>query len=128
MYYKKSISADVIAAKFKPLYTTLYNKWYFDEIYDATIIRPILAFTSFLWKFDGGVIDWVVNFFGDFTVWLSKVKQWFDEHIVDGAVNGLGYTIWGIGAVIRQAQTGRVQFYGFFILFGIVVMLLIKVV
>ena len=128
MYYKRSISADALAAKFKPLYTTLYNKWYFDEIYDRVIIKPVLALTSGLWIFDNGVIDWVVNFFGKFTIWVSGVKQWFDVHIVDGAVNGLGYTVWSFGALIRQVQTGRVQLYGFFIVFGIVVMLLIKVV
>jgi NADH:ubiquinone oxidoreductase subunit 5 (subunit L)/multisubunit Na+/H+ antiporter MnhA subunit len=59
---------------------------------------------------------------------LAKVKEWFDVHIVDGAVNGLGYTVWSFGALIRQAQTGRVQLYCFFIVFGIVLMLLIKVV
>jgi NADH-quinone oxidoreductase subunit L len=127
-YFKRSISAEAVAAKFKPLYTTLYNKWYFDEIYDRVIIRPILSLTSLLWKFDGGVIDWIVNFFARFTLWVSDVKQWFDVHIVDGTVNGLGYTIWSVGTLIRQFQTGRVQFYGFFILFGIVLMLLIKVV
>jgi hypothetical protein len=36
--------------------------------------------------------------------------------------------VWSFGALIRQVQTGRVQLYGFFIVFGIVVMLLIKVV
>ncbi len=128
MYVKKSISPQVLGARFKSLYTLLYNKWYFDEIYDAAIIKPTLAFTNLLWSFDGGIIDWVVNFFGKFTLWLSVVKNWIDVHIVDGAVNGLGYTIWATGALLRQFQTGKVQMYGFFIIFGIVLMLIIRVV
>jgi len=32
MYYKKAISPDTIVAKFKPIYTLLYNKYYFDEL------------------------------------------------------------------------------------------------
>jgi len=128
MYIKRSISPQALGAKFKGVYTLLYNKWYFDEIYQAAIINPVLKLTDWLWTFDGGVIDWIVNAFGKFTVWLSDVKQWFDQHIVDGAVNGLGYTIWAFGAFIRQFQTGRVQFYGFFILFGIVLMLIVRVV
>lgn len=128
MYIKKAISPQELGARFKGLYTLLYNKWYFDEIYDAVIIKPVLAFTDLLWKFDGGVIDWVVNFFGKFTLWVSTVKQWFDVHIVDGAVNGLGYTIWATGALLRQFQSGKVQMYGFFIVFGIVLMLIIRVV
>ncbi len=128
MYVKKSISPQALGARFKSLYTLLYNKWYFDEIYDAAIIKPTLAFTNLLWSFDGGIIDWVVNFFGKFTLWLSVVKNWIDVHIVDGAVNGLGYTIWATGALLRQFQTGKVQMYGFFIIFGIVLMLIIRVV
>ncbi len=128
MYMKGAISPKRMGERFKAIYTLLYNKWYFDEIYGAVIIDPILAFTRGLWTFDSGVIDWIVNGFARFTVWLSKVKQWFDQHIVDGAVNGIGYTIWGFGAIIRQVQTGKVQFYGFAIVFGLVVMLLIKVI
>ncbi len=128
MYIKRSISPQALGAKFKGLYTLLYNKWYFDEIYDAVIIKPVLRLTDWLWKFDGGIIDWIVNAFGRVTIWLSDVKQWFDQHIVDGAVNGLGYITWAFGALLRQFQTGRVQFYGFFILFGIVLMLIVRVV
>lgn len=128
MYVKRSISPQALGAKFKVLYTLLYNKWYFDEIYDALIIKPTLAFTNLLWSFDGGVIDWTVNAFGRFTLWLSVIKNWIDQHIVDGAVNGLGYTVWAAGALLRQFQTGKVQMYGFFIIFGIVLMLIIRVV
>ncbi len=128
MYIKRAISPQALGAKFKGLYTVLYNKWYFDEIYDAVIINPVLRLTDWLWKFDGGVIDWIVNAFGHVTIWLSDVKHWFDQHIVDGAVNGLGYVTWAFGALLRQFQTGRVQFYGFFILFGIVLMLIVRVV
>ncbi len=128
MYIKGAISPQKLGQRFKALYTLLLNKWYFDEIYDAAVIKPVLAFTRGLWTFDGGVIDWIVNAFGRFTVWLAKVKQWFDQHIVDGAVNGIGYTIWGFGAIIRQVQTGKVQFYGFAIVFGLVVILLARVI
>jgi NADH-quinone oxidoreductase subunit L len=128
IYQKKAISAEMLAEKFKLGYRLSFRKFYFDEIYDAVVIKPVLGFASFLWSFDGIVIDGIVNFFGTFTLWLSRVKLWFDLHIVDGIVNGLGYTIWGIGAVIRQFQTGRVQFYGFVIIFGIVLMLVVKVI
>jgi NADH-quinone oxidoreductase subunit L len=128
MYMKGAISPKKMGERFKALYTVLYNKWYFDEIYDATIIKPILAFTRGLWSFDGGIIDWIVNAFGNLTVWFARLKQWFDEHIVDGAVNGIGFTIWGFGAILRQVQTGKVQFYGFAIVFGLVVILLMRVI
>ena len=40
------------------LYEFLRNKWYFDEIYDALIVKPILRLGRFLWKVgDGAIID-----------------------------------------------------------------------
>ena len=40
------------------LYLFLYNKWYFDELYDFLFVRPALALGRFLWKRgDGTVID-----------------------------------------------------------------------
>jgi len=47
-----------MAAKKGMLYTFLYNKWYFDELYDFLFVRPALALGRFLWKKgDGFVID-----------------------------------------------------------------------
>jgi NADH-quinone oxidoreductase subunit L len=40
------------------LYLFLYNKWYFDELYDFLFVRPALKLGRFLWKKgDGVVID-----------------------------------------------------------------------
>jgi NADH-quinone oxidoreductase subunit L len=40
------------------LYVFLYNKWYFDELYDFLFVQPALKLGRFLWKRgDGTVID-----------------------------------------------------------------------
>jgi NADH-quinone oxidoreductase subunit L len=40
------------------LYEFLYNKWYFDELYDFLFVRPAMWLGRFLWKRgDGTVID-----------------------------------------------------------------------
>jgi NADH-quinone oxidoreductase subunit L len=47
-----------MAAKKGMLYTFLYNKWYFDELYDFLFVRPAQALGRFLWKKgDGYIID-----------------------------------------------------------------------
>ena len=47
-----------MAARKGLLYTFVYNKWYFDEIYAFLFVRPAMRFGRFLWKFgDGKVID-----------------------------------------------------------------------
>ncbi len=46
----------------------LFNKWYFDEIFDRGIVRPVLAASRWCWKVvDTVLIDGFVNFLGNFT-------------------------------------------------------------
>jgi NADH-quinone oxidoreductase subunit L len=43
---------------FRPLHTLFYNKWYFDELYDAMFVQPALAIGKLFWKKgDGATID-----------------------------------------------------------------------
>ena len=47
-----------MAAKKGMLYTFLYNKWYFDELYDLLFVRPAMRLGRLLWKVgDGTIID-----------------------------------------------------------------------
>ncbi|WP_413870510.1 NADH-quinone oxidoreductase subunit L [Albidovulum sp.] len=51
-----------LAAQQPILYRFLLNKWYFDEIYDAILVRPARWLGAFLWKRgDGNVIDGTIN-------------------------------------------------------------------
>jgi NADH-quinone oxidoreductase subunit L len=128
IYYKGTISAERLKNQFAPIHKLLYNKYYFDELYNAIIIRPIFKLADILFKkFDQGVIDWLVNAAGNFTVFLSWFWELFDTYIVDGAVNGVGYVVRGTGASIRRVQTGQLQNYAFIIFFGIVLIILLKI-
>jgi NADH-quinone oxidoreductase subunit L len=125
MYHKKSISPEKLKEKFAFPYKVLYHKYYFDELYHAIIVNPILKLSDRLFvNFDVGVVDWLVNGFGNFTVFLSDIDEWFDSHIVDGAVNGVGYVTRGVGSGLRKVQTGQVQTYAFVIFFGLVLIIL----
>ncbi len=126
MYIRKSIDHVAIGQKFSLAYKFLFNKWYWDEIYDAIVIRPVLWSAEFLAKFDKYVIDGIVNFMGKFTLVLSWLHNLFDKYIIDGAVNGTGYTVRGIGWLFSRAQTGRLYNYAFIIVLGVVVILIVK--
>ncbi|MEI9992233.1 MAG: NADH-quinone oxidoreductase subunit L [Rhizomicrobium sp.] len=60
-YYYYILNPDLprrMAAKRGLLYLFLYNKWYFDELYDFLFVQPALKLGRFLWKRgDGTVID-----------------------------------------------------------------------
>jgi NADH-quinone oxidoreductase subunit L len=121
MYYKKTISAEVMGQRFKPIYNLLYNKYYIDEFYDAVIVQPVYWLARMFWKFDARIIDGLVNLHGSVTVWLATLKYWIDAYIVDGIVNGLGLVTGAASSVLRLVQTGRLAHYLLMILFGLIV-------
>ncbi len=49
---------DATVKRFPGLHALFYNKWYFDEIYDALLVQPALRIGRFFWKKgDGATID-----------------------------------------------------------------------
>jgi len=57
-YIRRPDIPKALARDQKLLYEFLLNKWYFDEIYDFLIVRPLLRLGRLLWKGgDGFVID-----------------------------------------------------------------------
>lgn len=128
IYVKKTITAEAIGRAFKPIYTFLYNKWYFDELYMATVINPTYWFMEVLFKFDQLVIDGIVNGFGKLTLFTSWIHERFDTYVVDGAVNGTGYMSMFFGRQIRKIQTGQLQTYALFVFLGVVVFMFIKLI
>src|SRR5581483_3671484 len=97
MYLRRAWSPQAVSARFPRLYDLLYHKWYLDEIYDAAIVQPTLAFARFLWGFDSGVID--------------------------GMVNGVGALIRWLGQGLRRLQTGSVGNYALGMSLGLLVIL-----
>jgi NADH-quinone oxidoreductase subunit L len=127
MYYRKSISPEKLKEKFSFPYKVLYNKYYFDELYHAIIINPVFKLSAFLFgKVDVGVVDRIVNGVGHLTTFLSDVDGWFDNHIVDGAVNGIAAVTRKASSGMRRMQTGQLQNYAFVIFFGLVIIILLK--
>ena len=49
---------EATARRFSGLHALFFNKWYFDEIYDALLVQPSLRLGRFFWKKgDGATID-----------------------------------------------------------------------
>jgi len=94
LYVARPAMADSLASAFKFLYTPLYNKYYVDEIYDATVVNPIV-----------GGSRWVL--------WKGA-----DAGLIDGAVNGVGTVARGVGGILRLLQSGNIRSYATWILFG----------
>ncbi len=90
--------SDPLPAKLGALATTMRNKFYFDELYEATVIRA-----------------------HDF---LTAVADWIDRWIVEGFCIGLvrgGTDL--TGRALRLVQTGNLQTYAFLFVLGVAAVL-----
>ena len=89
---------DVFTTKFSGLSKLMSNRFYFDEIYEATVIRIHDA--------------------------IAAISDWIDRWIVEGLCLGLvrgGTDL--TGRALRLAQTGNLQTYAFLFVLGVAVVL-----
>ncbi|PYS72037.1 MAG: hypothetical protein DMF69_08710, partial [Acidobacteria bacterium] len=78
--------------------SVLENKYYVDEIYDATLINPITAISrEGLWKI-------------------------VDQGVIDGILHSIGEAVTEAGRLLRYMQAGLVRGYAAIILFGALVL------
>ena len=89
---------DRLAQQWRAAYELSLHKWYIDEAYDRSFVRPTLSAAQGLWKH-------------------------VDVAIIDGAVNGVARAVaWG-GWLIRLTQSGQTQHYALGMTLGAVVIL-----
>ena len=64
-YYYYVLHPDLprkLAARRGMLYVFLYNKWYFDELYDAIFVQPLIRLAGVFWQTgDVTLIDGIPN-------------------------------------------------------------------
>ena len=91
-------SKDPLPEKLGALSRAMRNRFYFDELYEATVIR----------LHDG----------------LATVADWIDRWLIAGlAVRGVHGTTEFVGRALRLLQTGNLQTYAFLFVLGVAVVL-----
>ncbi len=121
--YRFYVRSPEIAARLEQRlsgpHRVLTNKYYVDELYDATVITGTMASANGLWTFDRHVVDGAVNGSG----WMTIFSSWFsgiiDKYLVDGLVNLVGSVLQESSFVFRRLQTGLIQNYALLMLFGV---------
>jgi NADH-quinone oxidoreductase subunit L len=120
MYLWKVISPAAVAATFRPLYSFLAGRWYFDELYDALFVKPALGIASLASGVDRGLIDKLIDGIAWAARRLAGIDAWIDRTVVDGLVNATAAATWNTGLKLRGLQTGRLRQYVMFIVVGTV--------
>jgi NADH-quinone oxidoreductase subunit L len=95
MYIRKPHLPAAMAAEFSDAHAFLYNKWYFDELYDVLFVRPAKWLGRVLWQ--GG-----------------------DGRIIDGfGPNGLAALTLDFARRAARLQSGYLYHYAFAMLIGV---------
>jgi NADH-quinone oxidoreductase subunit L len=98
VYVKSPGLSDRLAQQWRTLYALSLHKWYVDETYDRSIVRPTFSTAAGLWK---------------------RV----DVALIDGAVNGVAAVFRAGGSLLRLLQSGQTQHYALGMAFGAMVIL-----
>ena len=104
---------------FKPLHNWLWNKWWFDELYDWALVKPTHVISGWIAWFDRNVIDQILHGLAAICKAGAKVVDIvFDQTFVDGTVNTFARGTWDTGLWLRKIQTGSLRQYVMFIAVG----------
>jgi NADH-quinone oxidoreductase subunit L len=100
LYKRKSLIPDKVVVSLGELYTTVYHKFYVDEVY-LFVTKKILF-----------------NF-------ISRPIAWFDRHVIDGSMNGLSWLTNYASEHIKGLQSGQLQLYAATFAGGLIGLLLL---
>jgi NADH-quinone oxidoreductase subunit L len=118
-YVRSPEIADRLKERYAGVHNVLSNKYFVDELYDATFISGTMKSSSGLWTFDRRVVDGAVNGSGWMTVFASWISGLIDRYVVDGAVNLVGRSSQESSFIFRRVQTGLIQNYALLMLAGV---------
>ncbi len=102
-------------------YAFLVNKYYLDDLYEGVVVSGVKGpVARAAYWIDQHVIDGAVNGLARTTTRFGHyVYDVVDQGVVDGAVNALGTETGAAGAALRTVQTGRVQQYALALFLGV---------
>lgn len=104
LLYRKDIGqATRLIDRMRGFYKTAYNRFYIDEVY-LFITKKVI--------FNG----------------ISRSFAWFDRHVIDGAMNGLGWLTTRTSGAVRGFQSGSVQWYAWVFLLGTLLITILAII
>jgi NADH-quinone oxidoreductase subunit L len=121
-YAWRLLSAADVRQQFSPIYKFLVNKWYFDELYQAIFVKPVMMKAQLFANFDKRVIDRFIDGCAAVTKRISVIDDMIDRYLVDGLVNLTAHWTFSVGRSLREVQTGKLRQYVLFIVVGTVIL------
>jgi NADH-quinone oxidoreductase subunit L len=95
VWVKRPGTAAVVRERLRPLYLLFVNKWYFDELYDTLVVRPVAAVGRF-------AMD-------------TFERVFVDETLIGGTTS----LVRAGSAAVRAVQSGFVRYYAALLVLGL---------
>ncbi len=94
-YSRKPSMPGIVVSKFKAIHTLFFNKWFFDEIYNAVFVKNSICAGKAFWK--------------------------TDKEVVDGfGPDGIAARSMDVAAILKKLQSGFVFHYAFVMIVGVI--------
>ncbi|MGR3310771.1 MAG: NADH-quinone oxidoreductase subunit L [Candidatus Brocadiales bacterium] len=94
MYLKKTELPYKLGDKFQPVYKLFYNKYWVDELYDKSLVQPVLKVSD------------------------KIILGFIDTKIIEGIVNGVPSLIGAFSQRLRKIQSGVLSHYALIMVLG----------
>ncbi|MBS0185340.1 MAG: NADH-quinone oxidoreductase subunit L [Proteobacteria bacterium] len=105
-YIRKTTLPGHLKNQFPELYGFVYNKWFFDELYNVLFVKPAWACGNFFWKQgDRQGIDYGLNGISRGICWLSEKVRHYQTGFIPNYVS-----IMMIGLMVASTW-GLLQFF-----------------
>jgi len=104
-YLKNPKFPSQFVEQFGPLHTFVYNKWFFDELYDRIFVKPAFWFGRLFWKQgDQGIID---RFGPNGAAWVVVQGSRVAQKVQSGYLNSYALVmLLGLVGAITWAMVG----------------------
>jgi NADH-quinone oxidoreductase subunit L len=93
--YRRGLPEREYLERLPPVWTTLQRKYFLDDLYERGLVRAV-------------------------TGALAPATYWFDQRLIDGAVNGAGLGTRRLARGLRYVQSGQAQWYAAALFLGVV--------
>ena len=100
-YVKRPSLPGELAGRFRALYLLVLDKYRVDELYDATVVRPLMRVSRYL------------------------LAGFVEGGMITGSAFGIGQGVKGLGAITQRIQSGNIRAYAGWLAFGAALLLVL---
>ncbi|CAI0547927.1 unnamed protein product [Linum tenue] len=122
----------IASSLYKPVYSSFQNLNFFNSFAKKglkRVLRDKILHVIYDWSYNRGYIDtFYEKSLSEGVRTFAKFTHFFDRRVIDGIINGVGFTSFFLGEVLKYVGGGRISSYLLLYLFYVLIFLVIYLV